>query len=110
MIILTDFTEISQICARHFSRETTIESYPFSKLSTLISNSNFVRQSFYEYRCESGIDIFSLSSFEISLTVALKTTVNKDLWISLRPDAHTSIDLMYAVDDKGLFSLLCVKD
>ena len=53
---------------RYLSRN--MEKYNhLSKLLTLISNSYFVKQSFKEHCCESGIVILALRSFEIMLKV-----------------------------------------
>ena len=60
MIILTDLRKFHRYAQGTLVEKPQSKVIHFQKLSTLISNSNFVRQSFYEYRFESGINIFSL--------------------------------------------------
>ena len=47
---------VSKKCASHFCRETANEKKQSKESKTWISNSHLIRQSFYGYRCKSGME------------------------------------------------------
>ena len=58
-LIISPSLLISKKCASFFCRETANENKHLKKTKTWISNSYFIRQSFWGFRCKSTLTIFA---------------------------------------------------